>query len=74
MMDSVLVTHASFAASRTLLQGLLAFLNFTLDSDLFCWYKYLWQQLKQLKTMEMSEAWPDIYDKVYIYIYIYIYI
>ena len=40
-MDSfVLVTYASLAASRTLLQRLLACLNCTLDSeDLFCWYK-----------------------------------
>ena len=39
VMDSyVLVTHASLAASRTLLQQLLACLKFTLDSeDLFCW-------------------------------------
>ena len=36
----VLVAYASLAASRTLLQQLLACLNFTLDSeDLFCWYK-----------------------------------
>ena len=36
----VLVAYASLAASRTLLQRLLACLNFTLDSeDLFCWYK-----------------------------------
>ena len=36
----VLVVYASFAASRTLLQQLLACLNFTLDSeDLFSWYK-----------------------------------
>ena len=36
----VLVVYASLAASRTLLQQLLACLNFTLDSeDLFCWYK-----------------------------------
>ena len=36
----VLVTYASLAASRTLLQRLLACLNFTLDSeDLFCFYK-----------------------------------
>ena len=36
----VLVAYASLAASRTLLQRLLASLNFTLDSeDLFCWYK-----------------------------------
>ena len=41
VMDSfVLVAYASLAASRSLLQGLLACLNFTLDSeDLFCWYK-----------------------------------
>ena len=41
MMDCfVLETYASLAASRTLLQRLLACLNFTLDSeDLFCWYK-----------------------------------
>ena len=41
VMDSfVLVAYASLAASRTLLQQLLAYLNFTLDSeDLFCWYK-----------------------------------
>ena len=40
-MDScVLVAYAILAASRTLLQRLLACLNFTLDSeDLFCWYK-----------------------------------
>ena len=41
VMDSfVLVAYASLAVSRTLLQRLLACLNFTLDSeDLFCWYK-----------------------------------
>ena len=41
VMDSfVLPAYASLAASRTLLQRLLACLNFTLDSeDLFCWYK-----------------------------------
>ena len=41
-MDSfVLVAYASFAASRTLLQQLLACWNFTLDSeDLLCWYKW----------------------------------
>ena len=36
----VLLAYASLAASRTLLQQLLACLNFTLDSeDLFFWYK-----------------------------------
>ena len=41
MMNSlVLIAYASLAASRTLLQQLLACLNFVLDSeDLFCWYK-----------------------------------
>ena len=41
VMDSfVLVAYASLAASRNLLQRLLACLNFALDSeDLFCWYK-----------------------------------
>ena len=40
VMDSfVLLAYASLAASRTLLQQLLACLNFTLYSeDLFCWY------------------------------------
>ena len=27
----------------------------------------LWQLHKQLKTMEMSEAWPDTYDEGYIH-------
>ena len=41
VMDSfVLLAYASLAASRTLLQQLLACPHFTLDSeDLFCWYK-----------------------------------
>ena len=55
VMDSfVLVSYASLAASTSLLQRLLAFLNFTLDSeDLF--YELL-QHRKQLKIMEMSEV------------------
>ena len=64
----VLLGYASLEASRTLLQKLLACLTFTLDSeDLFYWYTWqsdfygLWQQHKQLKTMEMKEAWPDTY-------------
>ena len=40
MHSFVLLAYASLAALRTLLQQLLACLNFTLDSeDLFCWYK-----------------------------------
>ena len=27
----------------------------------------LWQQHKQLRTIEMSETWPDIYDEWYIH-------
>ena len=62
-MDSfVLLPYESLAVSRTLLQCLLACLNFTLDSEDLCWYKRkhdfyeLWQQQKQLKTIETSEA------------------
>ena len=63
VMDSfVLLVYASLAASRTLLQQLLACLNFTLESDdsfgtneKSDWYE-LWQQQKQLKTIEMSET------------------
>ena len=73
-MDSfVLFAYASLAVSRTLLQWILACLDFTLDSeDLSYWYKQsdfyeLWQQHKQLKTMETSEAWPDTLDEGYLY-------
>ena len=27
----------------------------------------LWQQHKQLKTIEMSETWPDTFDEGYIH-------
>ena len=30
-------------------------------------FSELWQQCKQLKTMGMKEAWPDIYDEGYIH-------
>ena len=55
VMDAfVLLAYASLAASRTLLQQLLACLNFTLDrkSDFY----ELWHLHKQLKTMEVSKA------------------
>ena len=63
----LLLAYASLASSRTLLQQLLAYLNFILDSDLFLvstnekanFYE-LW---KQPKTMKMSEAWPNTYDE-----------
>ena len=42
----VLVAYTSLAASRTFLQWLIACLDFTLDSDIFCWQKqkkwFLW--------------------------------
>ena len=39
-MDSFLLAYASLAAYRTLLQQLLAFLNFAIDSgDLSFWYQ-----------------------------------
>ena len=64
----VFLAYASQAATRTLLQRLLACLIFTLDSeDLFYWYKQkkvismaaapaLWQQHQQLKIMNTSKA------------------
>ena len=70
MYSFVLVAYSSLATSRTLLQKLPACLNFTLDSkDLRCWYKQksdfyeVWQEHKQLKTMEICEVWPDTYDE-----------
>ena len=49
-----LLAYASLAASRTLLQQLLACLNFTLDSeDLFCWYT---QKKLFLCTMPAAQA------------------
>ena len=69
----VLLAYESLAASRNLLQWSLGCMNLTSDSeDLFCWFKQknyvheLWQQHKQLKTMEISsEAWPDVYNEGY---------
>ena len=49
-----LVAYAGLAASRTLLQRLLACLNFNLDSeDLFCWYK---RKNRLLWTMAVAQA------------------
>ena len=50
----ILLPYASLAASRTLLQWLLACLNFTIDSkSLYCWYK---QKKWLLWTMEAAEV------------------
>ena len=55
VMDSfVLLAYANLEASRTLLQWLLACLNFTLDSvGLFCWYN--WEKWF-LSTMAAAKA------------------
>ena len=31
------------------------------------WISELWQQDKQLQTMKMNEAWPDLYNEGYIH-------
>ena len=74
MNSFVLLAYASLAASRTLLQQLLAYLTFALESeDLSFWYTQksdfyeLWHQHKQLKTMEMSDARPAIFNEGYIH-------
>ena len=51
----ILLAYANLTASRAPSQQLLACLNFILDSEESNFYQ-LWQQHKQLKTMEMSEA------------------
>ena len=62
-MDSfVLLAYASWAASRTLLQWLLACLNFTLDSeDSFCWYKqkklFLWTMAAAQGAENHGDEW-----------------
>ena len=51
----VLLAYASLAASRTLLQQLLACLNFTWDlEDLFCWCKG--EKKWFLQTMAAAQA------------------
>ena len=71
MNSFVLLAYASLVASRTLLQELLACLNFYLDSvgtkEKIDFYE-LWQQYKLLKTTEMSEVWSDAtFDEGYIH-------
>ena len=66
----VLLVYASLAASWSFLQRSLVCLNFTLDSEDLSFvtnqksdFYELWLQHKQLKTMDMSEAWPDTFDE-----------
>ena len=63
VMDSfVLVAYVSLAASRTLLQRLLACLNFTLDSeDLFCWYKWKKWFLWTMAAAQTAENHGDFF-------------
>ena len=66
MESFVLVAYASLAASRTLLQRLLACLNFTLDSeDLFCWYKrkkwFLWTMAAAQAAENHGDQWGLIW-------------
>ena len=77
-MDSfVLLAYATLAAWRTLLQGLLACLNLTLESeDLSFWYKrknwFLWimaaaqEAENQGDEWKTKESWPDIFYAGYI--------
>ena len=73
MESFVLLADASLAASRIHLQQLLAFLNFTLESeDLSFWYKqkkwFLWTMAAaQEAENHGDEAWPDIFYEGYIH-------
>ena len=63
VMDSFLVAYASLAASTTLLQRLLACLNFTLDSeDLFWWYKRKKWFLWTIAAAQAAENHGDEWD------------
>ena len=56
---------ANLAASRTLLQRLLACLNFTIDSeDLLVISINYGSSTSCWKTTEMSEVWPDTYELI----------
>ena len=67
VMDSfALLACASLAASKTLLQQLLAYLNFTLDSaNLFCWYKWKKKKKKRrfLSIMAGAQATENHEDE-----------
>ena len=74
MESFALLAYSSLEASRTLLQWLLACMNFTFAHKIFLFgtneksdlYE-LWKQHKQLETMEMNGAWPDIFYEGYIH-------
>ena len=67
-------SYPSLEASRTFFRRILAYMNFTLDSKDISVGKNkksdfyeLWQQHRQLRRMEMSEALHDIYDEGYLH-------
>ena len=62
MNSFVLVAYPSLVDSRILLQWLLAWLNFILDSeDLFCWYKqkkwFLWSMAAAQAAENHGDEW-----------------
>ena len=68
VIDSALIAYAHLAASKTLLQWLLAYLTFTLDSeDLFCWHKrkkwFLLVQMNKVISMAAAQAAEDLGDE-----------
>ena len=69
MESFVLVAYASLAAPRTLLQRLLVYLKFSLDSeDFFCCYNWKkWFLWTMVAAGEVSEDWHDIYDEGYMH-------
>ena len=69
----VLLTYVSLAASRTLFAMITSmsecYSRFRIQIQIYSGdtnkksYSYELMQHKQLKTLEMSEAWPDIFNE-----------
>ena len=71
MESFVLLAYASLAASRTLLQQLLAYLHFTLESeDLSFWYKwkkwFLWTMAAAQAAENHGDKWGLTLRDIYI--------
>ena len=61
MYSCVLLAHVCLAASGTLLQRLLACLNFSLESeDLSFWYK--WKKVISMNCGSSTSSWRDMYE------------
>ena len=56
-----------FATITSLSKLYFRFRKFTLSTNKKSYFYEPWQQHKQLKTMEMSEVWPDTYNEGYIH-------